>query len=310
MIFAPQPALPQRENALCARTCACVGHIGGAGWRKRTTHAGLRERWTRRRHEPENALRARTYVSQIIHLMTRQRKCPTRADLRPAVFGLSFRSLTGAPTSRGQHFHHISRVHSSAMQDSGKHALPGHNTISHRVEYLAVVMALLANLRHFQKHVITAQACPHGQGRKVNAVHNKIFPEAPVRNHGSSGPECLNGLPGKQADLTMPLSGMGIALNAVVHHKFRRRNGRFGCTLFGAGTDGLDHSHTISLWLKHLRLEPSDACMSLHQPCLLKAVSAGGDSLNTRRTSPLPHRVSGGLFHNIKHKSGRSAPEQ
>ena len=150
----------------------------------------------------------------------------------------------GFPGRGSQYFHHVARAHSAAVQHFGKYALGGHDAFAHGVEYLAMTVAFLADLRNFQQHVMTRNAGSHRQSGKINTVHYQIFSKTAVGDQSAPSLEGLNGLPRKQTHLTVPVARMSITFDAMIFNNICLIHGLFGCAFFLTGANGYDLAHT------------------------------------------------------------------
>ena len=77
----------------------------------------------------------------------------------------------------------VARADGAAHEHAGKNALAGHNTVTDLLADGAVLVALLADLRHLQQRPTDAQARPDGQRFQLEALDQDVFCE----RAGSSG---------------------------------------------------------------------------------------------------------------------------
>ena len=121
-------------------------------------------------------------------------------------------SAQGRIFRRGQQGHLVPHVDLAALQHPGKHALPGHDALAGLLLDDAVVVALFADLGHFQHHVPDGEAAGHGQIAEIVALHHQILAKGTVV-HPDLLAEVLDLFSTQQADLTVPVPAVGIGLN-------------------------------------------------------------------------------------------------
>ena len=78
----------------------------------------------------------------------------------------------------------VARADGAAHEHAGKNALAGHNTVTDLLADGAVLVALLADLRHLQQRPTDAQARPDGQRFQLEALDQDVFCE---RGHAGAG---------------------------------------------------------------------------------------------------------------------------
>lgn len=113
------------------------------------------------------------------------------------------------------------------MSTRAKMPLAGHNTVTDLLADGAVLVALLADLRHLQQRPADAQARPDGQRFQLEALDQDVFCERTRRKLRQDGTHRLHALGGEQADLPVPGSRVRIALDG--HGPARSRTSDTGC---------------------------------------------------------------------------------
>ena len=79
-----------------------------------------------------------------------------------------------------------------------------------------MTVALFSDLRHPKQHFSDAEAGAQRKGSEIKAFDDQIFSECTEFNLSASGAEFFDLFIGKQAYLSVPISGMGIALDSPV----------------------------------------------------------------------------------------------
>lgn len=156
-----------------------------------------------------------------------------------AFIWVSHSTVTGSPGTDG-----------AAHEHAGKNALVGHNTVTDLLADGAVLVALLADLRHLQQRPADAQARPDGQRFQLEALDQDVFCERTRRKLRQDGTHRLHALGGEQADLPVPGSRVRIALDAMSGAELSLRYRMLHRSLPLADTDGKHLSrwlHTTSL---------------------------------------------------------------
>lgn len=113
--------------------------------------------------------------------------------------------------------HFIAHVNRAGLQNAGKNALARHDAVAHLLINLTMAVTFLANLRHFQQNTSAAQQRSHRQGAKIKAIDHEVFAERAGNDPRALLVEGGNLVRAQQADLPMPLTRVGIAVDAPVH---------------------------------------------------------------------------------------------
>ena len=98
----------------------------------------------------------------------------------------------------------VARADGAAREHAGKNALAGHNTVTDLLADGAVLVALLADLRHLQQRPADAQAHPDGQRFQLEALDQDVFCERTRRKLRQDGTRRLHAFGGERADLPGP----------------------------------------------------------------------------------------------------------
>ena len=106
-------------------------------------------------------------------------------------------------------------------------------------------MAFLAHLCQLKQDIAACKQRPYGKSGKVKAADDEIFPEGPALHIGPTGTECVDPVCRKQADLTVPMAGMGISPDSPVSDQFCRLYGLFLRSPYCTNTYGFYASHLI-----------------------------------------------------------------
>ena len=145
---------------------------------------------------------------------------------------------------RGQQDHLVAHMESAAVEHTGEHALVGHDALAGLLFDDAVVVAFLADLGHLQHDLTDLKAAGDGQIAEIEPLHNEVFAKGTVIDPDLLA-EVLDLFGAEQADLTVPVSAVGVGLNAP----FRGQGGFGHLGLDGAalraGANGQDLSHII-----------------------------------------------------------------
>ena len=88
-------------------------------------------------------------------------------------------------------------------------------------------MTFLAYLGYLQQNVAQGKPGSDRQGRKIDSFRQQVLPEITRADICALVPHPLGALVREQADLTMPVSGVGITLDAVVDLDVRSLHWRF-----------------------------------------------------------------------------------
>jgi hypothetical protein len=102
------------------------------------------------------------------------------------------------------------------VQHAGEHALAGHDALAHFLIDRASGVALLADLRELQHHVVALKLRADGKSAKIEALHDKVFPKRAVDDLSAARTERLDLFMAQQGNLSVPLSGVGIVFDAPV----------------------------------------------------------------------------------------------
>ena len=137
----------------------------------------------------------------------------------------------------------VSPFDSSPLQNSGKYPFLGHNTFSHALINLTVVMTLLSNLGHFQHHISYPETAAHRQSGKVKSLYHQIFSKSAEVHFCSSCLKILNFLYREHAHLTMPRASVSISQNPPLWGQFCFYYFRFCSSSLFTDTDCSDISH-------------------------------------------------------------------
>ena len=202
----------------------------------------------------ELGLEGRFVVGQqqgLFHAVARllQHLCRQRAALvHPLAPGPLIREGDdGGPQGRvfhrGQQGHLVADMHHALLQHPGKHALPGHDAVAGLLADDAVVVALLADLGQLQHCPAHGQAAAHGQGAEIEALHHKVFAKGSVF-HPDLLAEVFDLLGAQQADLSVPVSAVGVALHPPAHGELCLGLGGLDGAPGGAGADGQNFAHS------------------------------------------------------------------
>ena len=68
-----------------------------------------------------------------------------------------------------------------------KNALPGHNAVSHDLEYFTAIMTLFPDLGDLQDHIVALQAGSYRKCFKIKPLYDQIFPESTILYRCSFG---------------------------------------------------------------------------------------------------------------------------
>ena len=145
---------------------------------------------------------------------------------------------------RGQQGHLVPHMDGAAVEHTGEHALVGHDALAGLLLDDAVVVALLADLGHFQNDIPHLKPAGDGQVAEIEPFHDQIFAECAVIDPDLLA-EVLDLFGAQQTDLTVPIAAMGVGLDAPF-----RGQGGFGHlgldgAALGAGANGQNLSHII-----------------------------------------------------------------
>lgn len=135
--------------------------------------------------------------------------------------------MTGSPGTDG-----------AAHEHAGKNALVGHNTVTDLLADGAVLVALLADLRHLQQRPADAQARPDGQRFQLEALDQDVFCERTRRKLRQDGTHRLHALDGLSRLTAVPGSRVRIALDAMSGAELSLRYRMLHRSLPLADTDG------------------------------------------------------------------------
>ena len=69
----------------------------------------------------------------------------------------------------------LTHAHRPASHNLRKYALAGHDTVSHPLIDLTVIVTFLANLCQFQNHLIKIKSAAHRKGAQIRSFHDQIF---------------------------------------------------------------------------------------------------------------------------------------
>ena len=135
--------------------------------------------------------------------------------------------------------HAVSRLHDAACEHLGEHALPRHDAVPGALPDRAAAVAFLADLRDPQGHLPRIQQGTDGQGPEVDPLHQHVLPEVAVRDGSSPFIEGLHLVRAEQADLPVPVSGVGVPFYPVSGDKHALFHGPFRRSPFQADADRL-----------------------------------------------------------------------
>ena len=144
------------------------------------------------------------------------------------------------------HRHRIPRPDDASPDDFRKYPLPWHDAVAHPVKDGAVAVAFFSDLGDFQNHSMAGKSGSHRHGAKIHPFHQQILPKGSVLCHPSFLVKRLHFLMGKQADLPMPVSGMGIPFDPKIFYEMPLRYRFFLRSLLFADTDRSHDSHRCS----------------------------------------------------------------
>ena len=96
----------------------------------------------------------------------------------------------------------------------GKDTLARHDAVAHLLIYLAVTVALLAYLRHLKQHVAASEQSSDGQRAKIKALDHEVFAKRAGNNVCSLFVEGSDFIGAQQTYLSVPFTGVCIAVNA------------------------------------------------------------------------------------------------
>jgi hypothetical protein len=102
----------------------------------------------------------------------------------------------------------------------GENTLARHDAVADLLENGAAVVAFLADLGHLEHHLAVAQTGADGQGGQFEAFGGDVFGKGSRVEFQSMGAHDGDGFFGQQADLAMPVTGMGVTDHAMVDFEF------------------------------------------------------------------------------------------
>ena len=105
------------------------------------------------------------------------------------------------------------------MQHPAEDSLAGHDAVAHPLEDLTMAVAFLAYLGNLEEDVSGLQPCAHGQLVEGNALCYDIFSKVSEFHLTAPAAEVLYFLKGQKAHLSVPVAGVGIALDTVFRDK-------------------------------------------------------------------------------------------
>ena len=152
------------------------------------------------------------------------------------------RSPQGRVFQRGQQGHFVAHMDLAALQHPGEHALPGHDALAGLLLDDAVVVALLADLGHFQHDAADGKPAGDGQIAEVEALDDQIFAKGAVV-HPDLLAERLDLLGAQKAHLTVPAAAVGVADDAPLRGQNSAGHLSLDGAALGAGADCQKFSH-------------------------------------------------------------------
>ena len=135
----------------------------------------------------------------------------------------------------------------AAGEHPGEHALVGHDALAGLLLDDAIIVALFADLGHFQHHIPDGKPAGHRQIAKIEALDDQIFAEGTVV-HPDLLAESLDFFGAEHTDLTVPVAAVGVLHDAPLRGQDGAGHlGFYGAPL-GAGADcqKLTHSYLSS----------------------------------------------------------------
>jgi hypothetical protein len=115
-----------------------------------------------------------------------------------------------------------------------------------------VIAAFFANLGYFQHHITGTKPGSRRQATQINTLDNQIFSKSAVCQFRALLLESSYFFQREQTYLAMPVSGMGIPLDAMTGDKFTLLNTGLWGSPHGAYTNSADYCHGIFLCLLYL----------------------------------------------------------
>ena len=133
------------------------------------------------------------------------------------------------------------------LKNAGENAFARHDAVAHFLIYLAVAVALLAYLRHFQQHIIAAQERSDRESTEVEALHDEVLTERAGDDVCPALIERLYLVRAQQAYLPVPFPGVRVAVNAPFGREMRGADVLLLYTLAVARADRYYLSHGLIL---------------------------------------------------------------
>ena len=147
-----------------------------------------------------------------------------------------------------RYYHHfVSDGDRTWLKNTGENTLVRHDALAHLLIYLAVGVALLANLRHFQQHIVAAQERADRERAEVKALHDEVFAERAGDNVRPAGVERRYLVRAQKAYLPVPFPGVRVAVNAPFGREVRGFDILLLYSLAVARADRYYFSHGLTL---------------------------------------------------------------
>ena len=89
-------------------------------------------------------------------------------------------------------FHLIAGFAPAALDNTGKNAFSGHNAIAHLLIDSAAMVTFLADLRHFQNHIIAFEAGADRQAAEIDTLHDQVFAKGAMVHLSAAGTKRLD----------------------------------------------------------------------------------------------------------------------
>lgn len=137
----------------------------------------------------------------------------------------------------------VARTDAAAFEHFAKHALAGHDAISHLVVDRTMLVTLLADLRELQHRIAHDKARTNGKRLEVETLDDDVLAKRAVLHIGAEPLESFDTLVAEKAHLTVPWTGMGVIFDTPIGNKVDMLLLGFLNALDGAGADGFDGAH-------------------------------------------------------------------